>query len=100
MSLMDSLDAARESLAEFKRKRRYKKANQQRAEAAQLGRSLGRHPAGHGHRNTGSCRVIQHGGKGDGGGVFPVRRRIEQVVRKRVLPVKREGRAGAACRYS
>ena len=36
MSLMDTLDAAKESLDEFKRKRRYKKANLQRAEAAQL----------------------------------------------------------------
>ncbi len=36
MSLMDSLDAAKESLAEFKRNRRYKKANLKRQETAQL----------------------------------------------------------------
>ena len=36
MSLMDSLEAAKDSLNEFKRKRRFKKDNKQREEAAQL----------------------------------------------------------------
>ena len=36
MALMDSLEAAKDSLNEFKRKRRFKKANKQREEAAQL----------------------------------------------------------------
>lgn len=36
MALMDSLEAAKDSLNEFKRKRRFKKDNKQRAEAAQL----------------------------------------------------------------
>lgn len=42
MSITDSLAAAKESLDEFKRKRRYKKANLQRAEAAQLQADLAR----------------------------------------------------------
>ena len=36
MGLMDTLEAAKDSLNEFKRKRRFKKANANRAEAAQL----------------------------------------------------------------
>ncbi|MBR3474767.1 MAG: hypothetical protein IKH34_06845 [Oscillospiraceae bacterium] len=36
MSLTDSLEAAKDSLNEFKRKRRFRKANKQREEAAQL----------------------------------------------------------------
>lgn len=36
MALMDSLEAAKDSLNEFKRKRRFKKANKQREEAAAL----------------------------------------------------------------